>query len=104
MNRIVDDDGKFTQEGTQRILEYIRALEDAYICCHKQNLQMEPSMYHLQATTMSEDLLLGPLQRGYPVALIACQSCGEVRNYNLQIIFGDFLVAGEQDEQLDANH
>lgn len=104
MNRIVDDEGKFTQESTQRILEYIRAFEDVYFCCRKQALQIEPSMYQLQATTMSEDLLLNPLQRGYPVALIVCQSCGEIRNYSLRIIFGDFLVAGEQDEQLDANH
>ncbi len=58
---------------------------------------MEPSMYHFQATTMSEDLLLDPLQRGYPVALIVCQSCVEVRNYSLRVIFKDFLLANKRE-------
>ena len=97
MNRIVDDDGKFTQEGAQRILDYVRALEDTYFCCRQQNLRMEPSMYHYQASALSEDLLLRPLQRGYPVALIVCQSCGEVRTLCLQVIFGDLFATDEQD-------
>ena len=59
---------------------------------------MEPSMYHFQATTMSEDLLCqDPLQRGYPVALIVCQSCVEVRNYSLRVIFKDFLLANKRE-------
>lgn len=95
MTAIVADDGRFTQDGTRIILNYIRALEDGYICCSAPNLQMEPRMYHLQATTITAGLL-DPLQHGYPVALTVCQSCGEVRNYSLRVIFGDSLASDEQ--------
>ena len=96
MNRIVDNDGKFTQEGTQRILEHVRALDDTYLCCRQQKLLMKPSMYHFQASALSEDLLLNPLRRGYPVALVVCHSCGELRTLSLQIIFGNLFETDER--------
>ena len=92
MTCLYDSSHSLSQESRRRIVEHIRAKKAILQCCEHPNWAPMEFVAAWPEVEEGGDKARMSIKRGVPVITIACESCGQLRNYHAWSIFPEWMT------------
>lgn len=89
MPRLLTDEGLFTEDARQHLLDLLNSKRVPQACCVAPAPQLVDGVLYEVMAIVGEEMDIRPGSRAIPKVATACMSCGTLSSYALKILIPD---------------
>lgn len=90
-NRLYDDDGELSFQAREKLVAWMRARSVLVNCCASPQWKVLSGLHAWMAVKEDQDGKASiEVGKGTPVVTMVCSNCGQVRSFNVDVIFPEW--------------